>query len=136
MIKLDISDLYFIKCKLYMKRQGFKWSVFLFFFLLATNTAQAQDERFKAIFIYNFTKYINWPAKQGNFIICVLGNDDILPEIQSIASKKMVGTATIEVIKVNSTSEIQNCNIIYVPQNKSEYLPRLFKRQKMRNFLS
>ena len=31
---------------------------------------QAQNEKFKALFMYNFTKYVEWPTslKSGNFV--------------------------------------------------------------------
>ena len=29
-------------------------------------TARAQDEKFKALFMYNFTKYIEWPQAKQN----------------------------------------------------------------------
>jgi hypothetical protein len=50
-----------------------------------------QDERLKAIFIYNFTKHISWPSKSGNFVISVPGNNKIITEIEVIAANKTAG---------------------------------------------
>jgi hypothetical protein len=109
----------------------------LFFILLAMCifTARAQDEKFKAIFVYNFTKYIDWPAKPGNFIITVFGNDPITAEIQSIASKKTVGSTSIDVKNIRSAAEISSCHILYVPDSKSDALTQVLAKAKDMNIL-
>jgi uncharacterized protein YegP (UPF0339 family) len=100
-----------------------------------TGISKAQDEKFKAIFVYNFTKYINWPLYQGNFIICVIGNSPIIGEIEGIASKKTVGNSAIEIVKVNSADEIAKCHIVYVTASKSSLVAQLFQKAKESNIL-
>jgi hypothetical protein len=99
------------------------------------SSAAAQDEKFKAIFIYNFTKYINWPASQGNFVINILGNGNIMGEIEGIAAKKMVGSTQIETRRINSTAEINNCHILFITAGKTELLPEAFLMAKRKNIL-
>jgi hypothetical protein len=115
-----------------------KFSRFLFvsliFFSLIIKV-NAQEEKFKAIFIYNFTKHVSWPVRPGNFIISVLGNDDIIPEIEGIASKRMVGNLKIEVNKVNTPADIANCNIIFIPQGKSNMIAQVVEKAIARNIL-
>jgi hypothetical protein len=87
-------------------------------------TANAQNEKFKALFMYNFTKYIEWPVSQrtGDFVIGVLGNSAMVSELNTIASKQKIGSQNI-VIKVFSTAdEIDNCNILYLPASKSNQI--------------
>jgi hypothetical protein len=95
----------------------------------------AQDERFKAIFIYNFTKYINWPVSQGNFVINVLGNDAIISEIGEIATKKTVGNSKIDIIKVLSVSEIKKCQILFVSSSKMDLLSQVIQLARGKNIL-
>ncbi len=91
-------------------------------FLLLSTAARAQDEKFKALFMYNFTKYIEWPqAKQsGNFVIGVCGNASIVPELQEIASKKTVGSQKIEIKEVASSDDPAKLHILYVTEDKTE----------------
>lgn len=107
------------------------------FFLLFLNfrSVNAQEEKFKALFIYNFTKYINWPEKRGNFVITVVGNDAIISEIESIATKKTIGVTQIEVRSVRTASELENCHILYIPQGKSDILPDLIAKAKEKHIL-
>lgn len=81
-----------------------------------------QNEKFKALFIYNFTNYIEWPNAGATFTIIVLGDSPIIGELQAISKIKKVGNATIEVRKVNSISEVVNANIIFIPSNHKKAL--------------
>jgi hypothetical protein len=105
------------------------------FILPINNITRAQDEKFKAIFIYNFTRYINWPSKPGDFIITVLGNDAIKGEMESIAAKKMVGNTKIKVVSASTFSEIDNCQIIYVSRGKIGMLSDVVQKAKELNIL-
>jgi hypothetical protein len=117
-------------------KQNLLYSLLVFLCLFAgMHSADAQEEKFKAIFVYNFTKYINWPQGQGNFVINILGNGDILGEIQGIASKKTVGNTVIETRRISSTNEISRCNILYITAGKSDLLPEAFMVAKKNNIL-
>lgn len=97
-----------------------KISLFLLGLLLCFG-AKAQDEKFKALFMYNFTKYIEYPASKqsGNFVIAVLGDSPIIGELQTIAERKTVGQQKIEVKKISASDDVSKCHIIFVPEGKS-----------------
>lgn len=120
-----------------MKNTFLSVSFLVFLFLIFSFPAKGQDEKFKAIFIYNFTKYIEWPSKStgGTFIICVLGSDAIIAELEGIAGKKMVGPMKIFVKKVNSPAEIGQCHIVYIPQSKSSQITQVVDKLKGQNVL-
>ena len=98
-----------------------KVSLLTLLLLLVLPLARGQDEQFKALFMYNFTKYIKWPVEKenGDFIIAVYGSSPIINELKTIAQKKKVGTQSIVVQKATSLSECTGCNILYIPSNKS-----------------
>ena len=92
--------------------------------LLWNVTAYGQNEKFKALFIYNFTNYIDWPSgSSGNFVITVLGDSPIVGELQAISKIKKVNNRPIEVKKVASIAEIGKTQILFVPSNKKKFLP-------------
>ena len=96
--------------------------VALFFFA----TSYGQNEKFKALFIYNFTNYIDWPGGSGgSFVIAVYGESPIISELQAISKIKKVGAASIEVRKVNSAAEIGNSQIVFVPSQKKKSLTEI-----------
>lgn len=102
-----------------------KKTLFLFFLLTGfLINLQGQNEKFKALFLYNFTKYIEWPSeyKKGDFIIAVLGSTPMITELELIAERRKVETQTIVVQQYNSVSDIRNCHVIYIPSGKSSSL--------------
>jgi hypothetical protein len=80
-----------------------------------------QDYRFHSVFMYNFTKYIQWPTsvQTGDFIIGVLGNSPILPELEKMAENKTVGNQKIVIKKFKSVSDISSCQMLFIPSADS-----------------
>ena len=82
------------------------------------------NAKMKAMFVYNFTKYIEWPAayKSGNFVIGVLGDTPLKPELDKMAKSKKAINQTIEVKKFSSISEISNCHMLYLASDQTTQL--------------
>lgn len=99
-------------------------------FLFISKANYAQNEMFKALFMYNFSKNIDWPSsyKQGDFVIGVVGNSPVIKELQRIASRKKTGNQRIVVRHYNSVSQIGKCHMVYLPPGKSSYLPSAIKQ--------
>jgi hypothetical protein len=117
-------------------KSKFLFSLLVSFCLFSTTvSSMAQDEKFKAIFIYNFTKYINWPASDGDFVINILGDDNIIKELANIATKKTVGNSNIIVKKILGPQEINVCHILYIAGGKSDFLSEIFQIAKKKNIL-
>lgn len=95
----------------------FSGLVFMFF----VSMAYSQDAKFKALFMYNFTKYLEWPVEKqkGEFVIGVFGSSPIIDELSIIAQKKKVGAQPIVVRQIGTYTEMKGCNILYVPENRS-----------------
>lgn len=105
-----------------MRKKGLLLLLVLFFF--KSEFSMGQNEKFKALFIFNFTKYIDWPEsyKQGDFVIGVLGNSPIISELEIVSSKKKVGLQNIAVKQFSNPAQITKCHILYIPTYKSENL--------------
>lgn len=88
---------------------------------LLSNTSFSQDYKFHSVFIYNFTKYIQWPSayQSGDFVIAVLGNSQVTENLEKMAAVKTVGSQKIIVKKVNSIAEAGKCHILFLPDSKS-----------------
>jgi hypothetical protein len=104
--------------------------IFLFVgaFSLYSSSAWGQNEKFKALFIYNFTKYIEWPAQNGSFVITVFGETPMSIELHLIAQVKKVGSQSIEVRKAATINDIGESQIIYVPSSKNKSLADVSRR--------
>lgn len=97
----------------------------LLLLVFAASSAFSQTHKFQSVFMFSFTKYVQWPDayNQGDFEILVLGDSPIIDELKAMAqAKKVNGDRSIKVTKINSPSEIKKCNILYVPSNKSSQI--------------
>ncbi len=107
--------------------------------LLSAAAPQQVDTnaKIKSVFIYNFTKYIEWPKnyRQGNFVVGVLGESPLIKELENMAKTKKVATQDIELIQFNDTKEISNCHILIIAPEKSEELPGAIKQIKKNSTL-
>lgn len=86
--------------------------------------------KIKAIFLYNFTKYIVWPSdyKQGDFVIGVLGESSLINELNKMAETKKVGSQKIVIKKYSSVSAIQRCHMLCIPKESSSSLNEVIKK--------
>ncbi len=93
------------------------------FFLTASN-AQTGIAKAQAMFIYNFSRLIEWPAsyKTGSFVIGVLGTGEIISELQAYTTGKRVGTQQIVVRQYREPAEVDKCHILFVTFPKTKVL--------------
>lgn len=94
--------------------------------------------RIKAIYIYNFTKYIEWPNeyKDGNFVIGVYGtNAPLLGELNKMAASKMVGSQKLEIKNIMVPSDAAQCHIIYILNDNSGQIAEVITKIKGKSAL-
>ncbi|MEX2596229.1 MAG: YfiR family protein [Salibacteraceae bacterium] len=85
--------------------------------LTQTSPSQVNTRaKMKSMFIYNFTKYTEWPEsyKQGEFVIGIVGDDALASELENIAKTKKINSQSLIVKKFNSSSEVTKCHVLYV----------------------
>ncbi|MGB3182579.1 MAG: YfiR family protein [Cyclobacteriaceae bacterium] len=100
-------------------------------FLLAVPAiTQAQDYKFHSVFIYNFTKYIQWPEnyRSGDFVIGVLGNSPISESLEKMAANKTVGQQKFKIVKFNTLDDVSKCHILFIPNDKSHLLDKTLQK--------
>lgn len=92
----------------------------------------SSNDKVKATYIYNFTKYIDWPAsyKKGNFVIGVLGTTPFYTNLSTLLAKKTVGLQNFEIKNYSSVEAIGNCHILFVPEASSAMLGDVLKKIK------
>lgn len=111
--------------------------ILLFAFFAIVISANAQYEKMKAIFIYNFTRYIEWPAnyKAGDFVIGVLGPSSITSELKSIAKMRKVGRQDITIKSYSSINQVMKCHILFIPTPQSKHLPAAVNKMSNKSIL-
>jgi hypothetical protein len=89
---------------------------------------QASIEAAQSIFIYNFTRLIEWPNKDGDFVIGVLGSGSLVSELNKTTAGKTVGMQKIVVKKIKDISEINKLNVLFVSSGNSSKLPDIITK--------
>ena len=98
-----------------LKRVTFIIVLFCFGNVAMAQTTE-QEADLKAVFLYNFTKYIDWDdAANNDFIIGVLGNSAIERPITEIAKTNTVNNKNIVVKHFIRPEDISGCNILFIP---------------------
>lgn len=93
--------------------------ILLAFVFVPNGKAQVTDAQ--AMFIYNFSRLIEWPAnaKSGDFTIGVLGNSQITSSLTTFVVGKKVGSQNIAIKQFNDVGDITSCHILFVSFGKS-----------------
>lgn len=81
----------------------------------------ASEYGIKAVFLYNFTRYLVWP-EDGAFescIIAVLGKSDILSPLREIAAKRTVDSRPLEIRECREVAGIGRPRILFLPASEA-----------------
>jgi len=97
--------------------------------LFAGTKAVAQKLNYELVsmYVYNFTKYIEWPHDRSNtdFIVGVYGESPVTAMLTKYISGKHVGQRIISVKILHAPDELGTCSIVFVPQESSAKLKDL-----------
>jgi hypothetical protein len=99
--------------------------------------AQTGIPKAQAMFIYNFSRLIEWPAnyKSGPFVIGVLGTSETYGELESFTAGKNVGTQPISIAKFQTAADISNCHILFITFSKTKELPNILPKLQGKSIL-
>lgn len=116
-----------------MKRKLF--ILFLLFGMISTS--YAQEERFKSLFLYNFTKYIEWPvtSQKGDFVIGILNDSEFEPVITKMLAGKKVGSQSIVIKHLSSYSYSEDCQLLFLSNNENGMVNEILQIIKNKNVL-
>ena len=83
-------------------------------------TSANREYRIKAAYLYQFGRYVEWPAKafsspKAPFVIGVLEQDPLIPDLEQIAEIKKIQDRPIQIRRFSSAAAIRPCHILYPP---------------------
>ncbi|HLG35494.1 MAG TPA: YfiR family protein [Bacteroidia bacterium] len=104
--------------------------------VLGQNLTMEDEYSIKTLFIYNFTKYIEWPAanKKNVFEIDVVGESAILKPLEALARNKKINQKPIIIKMIDAESEVTG-DIVFIPFSGSKKLSTVLKQCKGKNAL-
>lgn len=96
------------------------------------------NAKIKAVFIYNFTKYIEWPEnyKSGEFTIGILGDSQALfNELDKMSKVKKVNNQSFSIKSIEEVSNLGNPHILYIPEDSTDQLNKALSQLKGKSTL-
>jgi hypothetical protein len=97
--------------------------------LLAPGCVSASDTtdvetQVKAAFIYNFARFVEWPARSspGSIRIGILGRGDLASSLVEVTRGKSANGRPLEVAHINSIAEADRCEILLIERSETRHL--------------
>jgi hypothetical protein len=112
-------------------KKFFLIGLFCFGFLIKP---EAQEEKYIGLFVYNFTKYFEWPnyQEEGDFVIQVMGHKSVYDELAKITIGKTVGTKQIRVEHITGPDQLNpECHILFLGHWQTRHINTI--RTKIKN---
>ena len=120
-----------------LRKSGFALlQVFLaFFFGTVLARAAVSETELKAAFLYNFAKFVDWPAQAFSsetdpIQIGIFGDEDFGGKLRSLLSDKKAHGRSFEVKKVSNPQEAKNFQIVFVSNTETKRLPQILEATK------
>ena len=95
--------------------------------LRAADTPAASEAQVKAVFLFNFAKYVEWPAAAfpsaaAPITIGLMGTDPFGGELQHDVEGKTVNGRTFVIKHIASDSELSGCQILFISDSEASRL--------------
>ena len=92
--------------------------------MMGSSAAFAQERPIHEVYsmmVFNFVKYVQWPADDNSkeFVIGVVGNNEIYNTLTAWYGGKAKGTKTYVIKKFNNAAEVTDCQVLFIDRSKS-----------------
>lgn len=89
----------------------------------AQNAQQYSEDEVKAVFLYRFTGFIEWPPSTESapvFTIAVLGADGVAEALAQLLSGRSIKDKPAQVRKITRIQDLGNAHIVYIGASRHE----------------
>jgi hypothetical protein len=98
---------------------------------LCAQNAKPTDYQVKAVYLYNFGRFVEWPAKlggaQGPFTICVLGPDPFGQTLDTILAGETISGRNVVAKRISSPQDSVDCRIVFMSSKEESSLNRVIE---------
>ena len=86
---------------------------------MAGAAQNATDEQVKAAYLYNFAKFVEWPAhafagSNAPIRLCVFNQDPIEADLRKIVEGKSIANHSVAVVAVRTEAEYRACHVLFI----------------------
>jgi hypothetical protein len=107
----------------------------------ATPAAPLREYQIKAVFLYNFTQFVEWPATAfpddlAPLVIGVLGEDLFGEDLDAAASGEKVGARSIEVRRYRRIEDVGTCHVLFISRSELARFDQIMAALQGRSILT
>jgi YfiR/HmsC-like len=108
---------------------------------LAGAAAPVSEYQVKAVFLFNFAQFVEWPASafpQPNapFVIGVLGKDPFGGNLDEVVRGETVNRRPLAVARFHDVAEVRDCQILFIPAAELTHIDEILAALKGRSVLT
>ena len=91
----------------------------------AVTATVPQEYQVKAIFLFNFTQFVDWPHAsdtQEPIAICVLGEDPFGTYLDDALRGEHVGNRALTVRRYRRVDEVSGCQVLFISRSEARHV--------------
>jgi len=107
----------------------------------AQEDSQPTEYQIKAAFIFNFAKFVEWPAAafakaSSPIVVGVLGENPFRDALEKTIKNKTVDEHPVIIREFRAATDATNCHILFISGSEKGRLPQILKQLNGRNVLT
>ncbi len=86
------------------------------------------EYQLKAAYLYNFTKFTDWPANafattNAPIIIGIIGEDPFGPPLDETVRGELVNHRPLRIKRLGTDAELRGCQVVFISRSEADRLP-------------
>ena len=100
-----------------------------------------REYQIKAAFLYNFAKFVEWPAhrfadESSSIMLCVIGKDPFGATLEDTVTSKTVKGRHIDIRRIDNVDDLDACHLLFVGLSEPERLRQIVASSHGANVLT
>ena len=109
-------------------------------FAASVPAAPANEYQVKAAFLFNFAKFVEWPANAFSdtstpLVIGVLGHDPFGSYLDDVVRGERVNNRPMTVQRYRQVGDIKQCQVLFISRSESDRIDQIVSSLKSRKIL-
>lgn len=110
--------------------------------LLLAQSPRTSEYQVKAVFLFNFVQFVDWPAPAAAapdsqpLLIGILGSDPFGAFLDETVRGEHLGTRPIRLRRYRQIADIDDCNVLFISRSEAERVPEILAALKNRPVLT
>jgi hypothetical protein len=101
----------------------------------------AREYELKAVFLFNFTQFVDWPSEsfagpQSPLLICVLGDDPYGSYLDDTVRGEKAGGHPLAVERYTRVEDVADCHVLFISASQAKQMTGIVQQLRGRSILT